>query len=147
MNGIDDDTIHAQGLPDALQVARGGDRPALSDGVAKTLGFMLRHGECDAWIRQPHIEIRFSWLQQRKPSTYFGDLAPGVMAELMNFGKIERIDHEAAFSLESGECRSGLYHFEFAKKWVYVRLEDDEIAIRVRSKKPGLQTPLKIFGD
>ena len=138
---------HSQGLPDALRVAQGGDRPSLSDGVAKILAFILREGECDVWIRQPHIEIRFSWLEKRKPSTYFGNLAPGVIAELMNFGRIERIDTEAKFSLGSGECRSGLYHFEFDKKWIYVKLEADQIAIRIRAKKSGLANPLPIFGD
>ena len=130
-----------------MQVAKGGNRPPLSDKVAKVLGFMLREGECDAWIRQPHIEIRFSWLDRRKPSTYFGNLAPGVIAELMNFGDLNRITDEATFSLKSGKCRSGLYHFEFAKKWVSIRVEDDQISIRIRSKKSRLTEPLKIFGD
>jgi len=146
MNSIEQ-IDHSQGLPNALRVAQGGDRPSLSDGVAKVLAFMLREGECDAWIRQPHIEIRFSWLEKRKPSTYFGNLAPGMIAELMNFGRIERIDTEATFSLESGECRSGLYHFEFSKKWVYVRLEADQIAIRIRTKMLRLAKPLPVFGD
>lgn len=150
MSDIHDEIDDAQGLSAALEVARGGCRggcrPALRDEVAKVLSFMLRDGECDAWVRVPHIDIRFSWLQRKKPSSYFGRLAPGLVGKLLDFGGVEAINDEMIFQIQPSECSSGLYKFSFDRKWVLVKLEEGQIIVRIRSGKRSLDQALEPFG-
>jgi hypothetical protein len=80
MNVIQYSEADRQGLARALTVARTGARSQVSDGDEKLLGFFLRHGECDARIGSPIIEVRFSWLQKRKHQPTSGSWHLGWLA-------------------------------------------------------------------
>ena len=132
------------GLAAALEITRGGARPELSDGVAKVLKFCLHDGECDVVIKEDVIEIRFSWLDRRKPSPYFIELAPGLVAQLMNFGNIAKVEARGArFRIGPDDCGCGLYQFTFGKKWISIVPAEAQILIRVRAKKSSLASPLR----
>lgn len=91
MKSIEHSEADKQGLAQALVVARSGVRSQVSEGDEKLLGFFLRHGECDARISVSLIEVRFSWLHKRKPSIYFGALAPGLVTQLLELGGIPAV--------------------------------------------------------
>jgi hypothetical protein len=143
-----DDNIFSEkdceGLTDALKVARTGNRSTVTDGDEKLLRFFLRHGECDAWITEkPAIEVIFSWMSKRKPSTYFASLAPGLVSQLMDLGGIESISDFIEFSVGPGTSGTNRYLIAFNKKWVWISCSDDEIRIRVRDKRSSLKVPLR----
>ena len=143
-----DESIYSEkdyeGLTDALNVARTGSRSKVTDGDEKLLGFFLRHGECDAWITEkPAIDVVFSWLNKRKPSTYFSSLAPGLVSQLMDLGGVESISDSIEFSVGSGTSGTNRYRIEFEKKWVWISCADDAILIRVRDRRSSLKSPLR----
>ncbi len=140
--------IHTQkddtGLVDALNVARSGSRSEVTEGAEKLLGFFLRHGECDAWITEKRpIEVVFSWLNRRKTSTYFCSLAPGLLTQLMDLGKIESISDSIEYSVGPGISGTNRYRFEFEKKWIWISCSDDAILVRVRDTRSKLKNPLQ----
>ncbi len=134
-----------QGLTQALEVARYGVRSCVSDGHEKLLGFFLRDGICDARIGDSIIEVRFSWLQKRKPSTYFGRLAPGLITRLRDLGGVTAVDDSIEFVVGPGTTGTeGIdrYRLSFPKKWVLIQCSDDSILIRVRDQQQDLSSPL-----
>ena len=131
-----------QGLAQALKVARSGTRSVVSEGDKKLLAFFLRDGSCDGHIGVPIIEVRFSWLKKRQPSSYFGSLAPGLMTQLMDLGQIDNIDETVEFFIPPGIIGSGLYQFSFPGKWVRIQCSDNSILVRIRDTKPDLAVPL-----
>ena len=143
MKAIEYSEADKQGLAQALTVARSGVRSRISEGDEKLLGFFLRHGECDARIAVPVIEVRFSWLQKRKPSTYFGSLAPGLVSQLMELGGIQTVKDEIVFSVGPGSTGSDTYKFSFTKKWVRLACSDEAILIQVRDQQHDLTAPLR----
>ena len=133
-----------QGLTDALKVTRTGIRSEVTDGDEKLLGFFLCQGECDAWITEkPAIDVVFSWLKKRKPSTYFSRLAPGLVSQLMDLGGIASISDFIEFSVGPGTSGTNRYRIEFEKKWVWISCANDAILIRVRDRRPSLKNPLR----
>jgi hypothetical protein len=143
MKAIEYSEADKQGLAQALIVARSGVRSRISEGDEKLLGFFLRHGECDARIAVPIIEVRFSWLQKRRPSTYFGSLAPGLVSQLMELGGIQTVKDEIEFSVGPGSTGSDTYRFSFTKKWVRIACSDEAIVIQVRDHQHDLTAPLR----
>ena len=143
MKAIEYAEADKQGLAQALTVARSGVRARISEGDEKLLNFFLRHGECDARIAVPIIEVRFSWLQKRKPSTYFGSLAPGLVSQLMELGGIQTVKDEIEFSVGPGSTGSDTYRFSFTKKWVRLACSDEAIVIQVRDHHHDLTAPLR----
>ncbi len=132
-----------QGLARALMVARSGVRSHVDAGDEKLLGFFLRHGECDARISEPVIEVKFSWLKKRKPSTYFGSLAPGLISQLMDLGGVHSIKDAIEFTVGPGSTGTDRYRFSFAKKWVRINCSDEEILIQVRDQQHDLTAALR----
>lgn len=132
-----------QGITRALEVARSGIRSEVSEADAKLLGFFLRDGECDARIADPVIEVRFSWLQKRIPSTYFLSLGPGLISQLMDLGGVSSVVDATEFSVGPGSAGTGNYRFSFAKKWIWIHCADEEILIRVRDQRQDLEIPLR----
>jgi len=142
MRTIDYSEADRQGLAQALEVARSGVRSPVSEGDEKLLGFFLRHGICDAHIGTPVIEVRFSWLQKRKPSTYFGSLAPGLITQLMDLGGVKAVADSVEFSVGPGITGTERYRFSFPKKWVLIQCSNESILIRVRDQQQDLGFPL-----
>ena len=142
MRTIEYSQADRQGLSQALEVARTGVRSAVSDGDEKLLGFFLRDGICDAQIGVPVIEVRFSWLQKRKPSTYFGSLAPGLITQLMDLGGVNTVADSVEFMVGPGTTGTDRYRFSFPKKWVLIQCSDESILIRVRDQEQDLGSPL-----
>ncbi len=142
MRTIEYSEADRQGLAQALNVARSGVRSPVSEGDEKLLGFFLRHGICDAKIGVPVIEVRFSWLQKRKPSTYFGSLAPGLITQLMDLGGVNAVADSVEFTVGPGITRTARYKFSFPKKWVLIQCSNDSILIRVRDQQQDLSSPL-----
>jgi len=143
MKAIEYSEADKQGLAQALTVARSGVGSQVSEGDEKLLGFFLRHGECDARIAVPLIEVRFSWLQKRKPSTYFGALAPGLVTQLMELGGIQSVNDAVEFSVGPGSTGSNRYKFSFTEKWVRLTCSEDAILIQVRDRQQDLTEPLR----
>ncbi len=143
MKSIEYSEADKQGLAQALVVARSCFRSQVSEGAEKLLGFFLRHGECDARISVPLIEVRFSWLQKRKPSTYFGALAPGLVTQLLELGGIPAVKDAIEFTVGPGSTGSETYKFSFAKKWVRLTCSDEAILIQVRDQQHDLTAPLR----
>lgn len=131
-----------QGLAQALEVARSGVRASVSDGDEKLLGFFLRDGICDAQIGVPVIEVRFSWLQKRKPSIYFGSLAPGLITQLLDLGGVTAVDNSIQFTVGPGTTGTDHYRFSFPEKWILIQCSDESILIRVRDQQQDLGSPL-----
>jgi hypothetical protein len=142
MRTIEYSEADRQGLAQALNVARSGVRSPVSDGDEKLLGFFLRDGMCDAQIGVPVIEVRFSWLPKRKPSTYFGSLAPGLITQLMDLGGVNAVADSVEFTVGPGINGTGRYTFSFPKKWVFIQCSNESILIRVRDQQPDLSSPL-----
>jgi hypothetical protein len=130
------------GLARALAVSRSGIRTPVSEGDEKILGFFIQDGECDARIADRNIEARFSWHQSRKPSTYFGRYAPGLISQLMDLGGVSSVIDETEFAVGPGIAGSGAYRFSFEKKWIWIRCADEGILIRVREQRQDLRSPL-----
>jgi hypothetical protein len=129
------------GLADALAVAKGGPmRPRGQAEIldAKLLSFFLRDGECTAEISESIISVWYSWLPRPKPSTYFINLAPGLVNQLMRLGEVQRIADEASFQVRAGTAGTGPYIFNFETKWVRIRCEDARIIIKVRDRQEDL---------
>ena len=126
----------------ALNVARSGVRSPVSDGDEKLLGFFLRDGICDARIGASVIEVRFSWLQKRKPSTYFGSLAPGLISQLMDLGGVTNVDDSIEFAVGPGTTGSDRCRVSFPKKWVLIQCSNDSILLRARDRQQDLSYPL-----
>jgi len=143
MKAIEYSDADKQGLAQALTVARSGVRSRITEADEKLLGFFFRRGECDARIAVPVIEVRFSWLQKCKPSTYFGSLAPGLVSQLMELGGIETVKDEVEFSVGPGSTGSATYKFSFTKKWVRLACSDDAILIQVRDQQHDLAATLR----
>ncbi|XGV86729.1 MAG: hypothetical protein ACAF42_14435 [Limnothrix sp. BL-A-16] len=143
MKAIEYSEADRQGLAQALMIARSGVRSHVSEGDEKLLGFLLRHGECDVVISVLRIEVRFSWLQKRKPSTYFGALAPGLVTQLMELGGIESVKDAIEFTVGPGSTGSDTYKFFFTKKWVRLTCSDEAIHIQVRDQQHDLTAPLR----
>ncbi len=141
------DTLYSeadyQGLARSLIVARTGVRAPLTDGASKLLGFFLMDGECDALIGAPVIEVRYSWLQRRKPSTYFASLAPELISHLMDLGGVPTIDKSAQFTVGPTTTGTERYRFGFLKKWVLIDCSYESILIRIRDQQPNLSIPLQ----
>lgn len=132
------------GKEEALRVARSGTRSLVSDGEEKVLSFFLMPGGCDARIsKDPAFEVRFSWLNNRRPSTYFARLAPGLLSQLMDLGGVSTIQDIAEFSIGPGSTGKSRYRTSFEKKWIRISCSDDEILICVRSSPTDLDTPLE----
>lgn len=143
MKSIEYSEADKQGLAQALVVARSGVRSQVSEGDEKLLGFFLRHGECDARISVPHIEVRFSWLQKRKPSIYFSALAPGLVTQLLELGGIPAVKDTIEFTIGPDSAGSDTYKFSFTKKWVRLTCSDEAILIQVRDQQHDLTAPLR----
>lgn len=143
MKAIEYSEADKQGLAQALTVARSSVRSRISEGDEKLIGFFLRRGECDARIAIPVIELKFSWLQKRNPSTYFGSLAPGLVSQLMELGGIQTIKDEIEFSVAPGSTGSDTYKFSFTKKWVRLACSDEASVIQVRDHQHDLTAPLR----
>jgi hypothetical protein len=148
MREIEYSAADRQGLSQALTVARTGVRSPVSDGEEKLLLFFLRHGECDARVAGPVIEVRFSWLENswmraQKPSTYFGSLAPGLISQLMDLGGIQSVKNEVEFSVGPGSTGTDLYRFSFTRKWVRIACSAQAIDIQVRDQQHDLTAPLR----
>ncbi len=132
------------GKDDALRVARSGSRSLVSAGEEKVLGFFLMPGGCDARIsKDPGIQVRFSWLNNRKPSTYFTRLAPGLLSRLMELGSVSTIQDSVEFCVGPGSTGETQYRTTFEKKWIRISCSDDEILICIRSTQASLDTLLK----
>lgn len=142
MRTIEYSEADRQGLTQALEVARSGVRSPVSEGDEKLLGFFLRDGMCDAQIGIPVIEVRFSWLQKRKPSTYFGSLAPGLVTQLMDLGGVTSVADSVEFAVGPGITGTDRYKFSFPRKWVLIQCSNESIVIRVRDKQQDLGSPL-----
>ena len=142
MRTIEYSDADRQGLAQALNVARSGVRSPVSDGDEKLLGFFLRDGICDAQIGVPVIEVNFSWLQRRKPSTYFGSLAPGLMTQLLALGGVDAVADSVEFTVGPGITGTERYRFSFPKKWVLIQCSNESIRIRVRDQQQDLSSPL-----
>jgi len=127
------------GLAEARAVAEGGRMPGIGKGDAKLLGFFLRDGECTAEISESTISVWYSWLPRPKPSTYFISLAPGLVCQLMRLGEVQRIADEATFQVGPGTAGMRPYVFDFERKWVRIRCEDERIIIKVRDKRNNLK--------
>lgn len=132
-----------RGLARSLEVARTGVRVSVSDGCSKVLGFFLMEGECDARIGDSDIKVRYSWLQRRKPSTYFGSLAPEIISHLMDLGGVYTIEKSAQFSVGPTTTGTERYRFGFLKKWVLIDCSYESILIRVRDQQHDLNVPLQ----
>ncbi len=142
MHTIEYSDADRQGLARALHVARSGIRSTVSDGDEKLLGLFLRDGLCDGKIGVPVIEVRFSWLQKRKPSTYFGSLAPGLITQLMDLGGLNAVADSVEFTVGPGITGTERYRFSFPKKWILIKCYDESILIRVRDQQSDLSSPL-----
>jgi hypothetical protein len=142
MGTIEYSDADREGLARALNVARSGVRSPVSDGDEKLLGFFLRDGMCDAKIGVPVIEVRFSWLQKRNPSIYFGSLAPGLITQLMDLGGLNAVADSVEFTVGPGITGTERYRFSFLKKWVLIQCHDESILIRVRDHQRDLRSPL-----
>lgn len=129
------------GLLEALTVADGGEKPCVYEGDVKLLSFFLRQGECTAEISKSQISVWYSWLPRWKPSTYFINLAPGLVCRLMQLGGVQRIADEAVFQVGPGTTGTGRYVFDFEKKWVRILREEERIIIRTRDDKKSLNDP------
>ncbi len=142
MHTIEYSDADRQGLARALEVARSGIRSPVSEGDEKLLGFFLQDGLCDAKIGVPNIEVRFSWLQKRIPSTYYGSLAPGLITQLMDLGGLNAVADSVEFTVGPGITGTERYRFSFPKKWVLIQCYDESILIRVRDQQRDLSSPL-----
>src|SRR5688500_1228061 len=111
MHTIEYSEADRQGLAQALAVARSGVRSPVSDADEKLLEFFLRDGMCDARIESPVIEVRFSWLPRRRPSTYFGSLAPGLITQLMDLGGVNAVADSVEFTVGPGITGTERYRF------------------------------------
>jgi hypothetical protein len=130
------------GIARAVEVARSGNRSEVTEADAKLLGFFLRQGDCDARIAEPRIEVRFSWLDRITPSTYFAELAPGLISQLMDLGGVDSIEEMAEFTVGPGNAGLGIHSFSFARKWIWIKCAAEEIQIRVRDNRADFEVPV-----
>ena len=126
------------GLAEARAVAEGGPMPGISEGDAKLLGFFLRHGECTAEISESTISVWY-FGPRLISSRYLVSLAPGLVCQLMQLGEVQRIADEATFQVGPGTAGTGPYVFDFKRKWVRIRCEDERIIIKIRDKRKNLK--------
>lgn len=129
-------------LTKALQVAQKGASFTIGDGENKLLGFLLRDGECDVLIRKQNIAVRYSWLR-KKPSTYFIELAAGVVGKLMEFGGVNQINGQATFRIKLSKTGFSKSFFFHPKKWVRITCHEESIEIKVRDKEKRLDEELE----
>ena len=127
----------------ALQVVQQSALYTFGDGENKVLSLLLRKGESDVKITKHNIAIRYSWLRW-KPSTYFIDLAPGVVGKLMELGGVKKVAQESSFKIKKGREGIGRYLFFHTKKWVRIICHEDSIEIKVRDKEKRLDEELQI---
>ena len=147
-SGMQEPVSDEVGLAEALAVARGGAMPSINEGDAKMLAFFLREGECTAEISELKFSVWYSWLPRPLPSTYFMSLAPGLVRRLMELGNVQCITDEATFKVGPGRTGTGRYVFDFNKKWVRIRCEEERIVIRVRDERKDLAGPdPEFFGE
>ena len=115
-----------------VDVLDGRRQAEASPGAFKLLGFMLEQcSGCDVLLTPTRFEARFGW--HPGPHPYVHEIAPGVVAQLMAWAKVERVEESLTAQIGgTGEVGAGPYAFELKPHHLVLRrLAGEKIVIRL----------------